>query len=348
MDSLPERGDVVVIGGGIVGASIVFHLAEAGIRDVVLLERGDFACGSSGKPIGGVRAQLSDALNIRLAARSLAAYERFDQTPGANIGLDQVGYLFLLRTAAEVAQFERSTAIQNELGVDTRLLSPAEAAVLCPCIDQDEFLAAAFSASDGHARPTDAAIAYVIAARSLGAKAVSACSVTDVDVQGGEITAVHTTRGSIRTPVVICAGGPWSREIGAMVGVDLDVLPIRQQIAFADRLPSVLPRLPFTIDYGSTFYFHSADDGVLLGMSDRDQPAGFHLDYSPRLAACPARPGRELRADPRRSAGETRLGRPVRDDPGRERAHRGGLVGQPLPLRDRVLRPRLLPSAGRG
>lgn len=281
MDALPARADVVVIGGGIVGASVAFHLAEAEVGDVVLLERGEIAGGSSGKPIGGVRAQFSDALNIRLAARSLAAYERFPQRPGADIALDDVGYLFLLRAPPDVARFERSIAIQNEHGVATRLLSPAEAHELCPPVDPDAFLAAAFSPSDGHARPAVAAGAYVAAARRRGARVATRCEVTGVEVRGGEIAAVHTTRGSVRASTVVCAAGPWSSAVGAMAGVELDVRPIRRQIAFsAPFAPGPPPRLPFTIDYDSTFYFHGAGDGVLLGMSDPDQAPGFGCDYT--------------------------------------------------------------------
>jgi len=293
VDLLPERADVVVIGGGIVGASILFRLAQAGVGDVVLLERGDVACGSSGKPIGGVRGQFSDALNVRLAARSLAVYDRFQHELGADIGLDKVGYLFLLRTPQDVARFEVSAAIQNEHGIPTRLLTPAEAAGLCPPIDQDAFVAAAFSPSDGHARPTVAVTAYVHAARARGAHAVVSCAVSDIEVRGGEIAAVHTSRGTIRTSTVVCAAGAWSREIGAMVGVDLDVRPVRRQIAFSRPLPDVAPRLPFTIDYDSTFYFHSADAGVLLGMTDREQPPSFDCAYDegwlPTLRATAAR-----------------------------------------------------------
>src|SRR5688500_6269439 len=195
MDSLPRRAEVVVIGGGIVGASIAFHLAEAGICDLVLRERSDFASGSSGKPIGGVRAQFSDALNIQLAARSLTAYERFGQSPGADIDLDKVGYLFLLRGPDDVARFEKSIAIQNEHGVPTRLISSAEAHELSPPVDPHAFVAAAFSPWDGHARPAVAAGAYVDAARRRGARAVAGCDVVDVEVHGGEIAAVHTSRG---------------------------------------------------------------------------------------------------------------------------------------------------------
>ena len=280
MDALPTRAGVVVIGGGIVGASIAFHLAEAGVDDLVLLERSELACGSSGKPIGGVRGQFSDALNVQLAARSLAAYDRFAQRPGADIQLDKVGYLFLLRTGEHVARFEQSIAVQNEHGIGARLISPAEARDLCPLADPDALVAAAFSPSDGHARPTIAAAAYVQAARRRGARAVTRCDVLDVEVRGGEIAAVHTSQGSVRTSIVVCAAGAWSRAIGAMAGVELDVRPVRRQIAFSEPLEPAAPRLPFTIDYDSTFYFHNAGDRVLLGMSDPDQAPGFGCDYS--------------------------------------------------------------------
>lgn len=280
MDALPAHAEVVVIGGGIVGASVAFHLAEAGVGEVVLLERGVLGCESSGKPIGGVRGQFSDPLNIQLAARSLAAYDAFAARPGADIHLDKVGYLFLLRTADHVARFETSIAIQNEHGVPTRLLSPAEARALCPLIDSEAFVAAAFSPSDGHAHPVVAAEAYVAAARRLGARAVLGCAVTGIEVRGGEIAAVQTAQGTVRTSTVVCAAGSWAGEVGAMAGVELDVRPIRRQIAFSAPLDGRPPHLPFTIDYDSTFYFHAAAEGVLLGMSDPEQAPGFGRDYT--------------------------------------------------------------------
>lgn len=281
MGQLPSRAEVVVVGGGVIGASVAFHLAEAGV-DVLLLERGDLAGGSSGKPIGGVRAQFTDPLNIMLAARSLEAYDRFATSPGADIELQRVGYLFLLRTAEHVRRFEEGVALQNELGIPSRLISPAEARERCPFIDADSFIAAAFSPSDGHARPLVVAAGYVRAACRRGARAVTRCAVTGIDVQQGEITAVHTARGRVRTSTVVCATGAWSREIGAMVGVDLRVEPVRRQIALTPQSPGTFPPgLPFTIDYSSTFYFHNADDGLLLGMSDTQQSPGFDRTYTP-------------------------------------------------------------------
>jgi glycine/D-amino acid oxidase-like deaminating enzyme len=119
--ALPARASVVIIGGGVIGASIAFHLAEAGVTDVVLLERDTPGSGSTCKAAGGVRAQFSDALNIELGARSLEAFTRFGQRPGQEIDLHQVGYLFLLSTPDDVAAFERDVKLQNELGVASRI-----------------------------------------------------------------------------------------------------------------------------------------------------------------------------------------------------------------------------------
>ena len=124
---LPHRADVVVVGGGVMGTSIAFHLAEAGVRDVVVLERATLGSGSSAKPLGGVRATFSDPGNVLLGHRSLAAYEQFGARFGTDIGLRQVGYLFLCRSDTELASVEASTALQHDLGASGRMITPAEA-----------------------------------------------------------------------------------------------------------------------------------------------------------------------------------------------------------------------------
>jgi sarcosine oxidase subunit beta len=270
-----ERADVVVIGGGIVGAAVTHELAAAGV-DVTLVERSHIACGSSGKPIGGVRGHFSDALNVSLAARSLARYAEMAD----DIGLDQVGYLFLLREPEHVAGFERSVALQNDHGMPARMISTAEAVELCPLIDRDAFIGAALSPADGHARPVAAATRYLEDAMRHGARIHTNCGVTGIDVRDGEIAAVETEHGTFATPTVVCAAGAWSREIGAMAGVALEIEPLRRQIVIGDRPPGAPARLPFTIDYASTFYFHSADDDVLLGMSDPAEQVGFDTAYA--------------------------------------------------------------------
>src|SRR5687768_7746744 len=124
---LPAHASVVVVGGGVIGTSIAFHLAEAGVEDVLLVERDQLGVGSTSKAAGGVRAQFSDDLNVRLGARSLEAFANFATRPGAEIDLHRVGYLFVLTSEEDVATFERSIAVQNAAGVPSRLIDPAEA-----------------------------------------------------------------------------------------------------------------------------------------------------------------------------------------------------------------------------
>src|SRR4051812_29157188 len=165
---LPSTADVVVIGGGIVGTSAAFHLAEAGVS-VVLVERGQLAGGSTSKAAGGVRAQFSDALNIQIAQRSLAAYADFPDRPGWEIGFERNGYLFLLTREEDVATFRRSIVLQNAHGVPSRLVSADKAKELSPLLKVDDVLAAAYSPQDGHATPESAVMGYAYAARRLGA-----------------------------------------------------------------------------------------------------------------------------------------------------------------------------------
>jgi sarcosine oxidase subunit beta len=275
-----SEADVVIIGGGVMGASIAYHLAEAGVRDIVVLEQGELAGGSSGKPIGGVRAQFSDPVNIALGARSLRAYQDFGRRPGADIKLDSVGYLFLLTEKAHVAAFETSVALQQEFGVPSRFISAREAQQLCPYVVPDGLLAAVYSPTDGHARPGLAVRGYVAAATRRGVVFATGTRVTGLATTGDRVTAVHTDRGDIRCRTVICAAGAWSAAVGAMAGVDLPVRPVRRQLAFTAPLAPPAPRIPFTIDFASTAYFHNSDDGLLLGIADPDQADGFDVTWT--------------------------------------------------------------------
>jgi sarcosine oxidase subunit beta len=266
---LPTGADVVIVGGGVVGVSAAFHLAQAG-AEVVLLERDQLASGSTSKAAGGLRAQFSDALNIELAKRSLAAYKRFDQTPGWEIDYEEIGYLFVLTTETEVEAFGRSVALQNELGVPSRMIEVAEAKRLSPLIETEGLLAAAYSPTDGHCTPESVVLGYAAAARGAGATLLRGTTVEGIEHDGATISAVRTDRGMIRTATVVCAAGPWSAGIGAMVGVDLPVTPERRGIVVTEPIPGLDPRTPFTIDYASTFYFHAEGTGLLMGMSDPD------------------------------------------------------------------------------
>lgn len=288
-----QTASVVIIGGGIMGTSIAYHLARAGMPDVVLVERDTLAAGSTSRAAGGIRAQFSDELNIQLGARSLEAFARFAEEPGHDIGLHRVGYLFLLSTPDDVAAFEASIRLQNGYGVPSRMVDPAEARRLSPLISTDGLLAAAFSPDDGYCTPEAAVHGYAAGARRHGARIVRQCEVLDIEARGDEITAVITSHGRIATGCVICAAGAWSGGIGALVGVPLPVQPLRRQIAVTEPIAGLAPDLPMTIDFGTTFYFHNEGLGLLIGMSDPDEVPGFDTRVSdgwiPRLHSAMSR-----------------------------------------------------------
>jgi sarcosine oxidase, subunit beta len=277
---LPPRASVVIIGGGIMGVSTAYQLAAAGVTGVVLLDAGALGSGSTSKAAGGVRAQFSDTINIQLALRSLRAFETFTGQFGQEIDLHQVGYLFLLDSAADVSSFEDAVKIQNELGVPSRMISVAEAARLSPLISTDGLLAAAFSPDDGYCTPESVVLGYATAARRLGAVLIPHCPVTGIAAQGGRITAALTEGGPISTGTVICAAGPWSRQVGDWAGVDLPVTPLRRQVLITEPISGLDPDLPFTIDFGTSLYFHREGPGLLMGMSDPDETPGFKLNRS--------------------------------------------------------------------
>jgi sarcosine oxidase subunit beta len=285
--TLPDTADVVIVGGGVMGTSIAFHLAEAGVERVLLVERDELGSGSTSKAAGGVRANFSDQLNIALGARSLEAFARFAERPGQEIDLHRVGYLFLLETADQVELFRESTRLQNAAGQPTRMLDVEEAVALAPIISPEGLTGACFSPADGHCTPESVVLGYATAARRLGATLVTGCEVLGIEAEGNHIRTVRTGRGDVRTGTVICAAGAWSARLGEMVGVDLPVTPLRRQIVVTDAIAGLPPNLPMTIDFTSTFYFHREGPGLLVGLSDPEEQPGFHLSrtdsWLPRL-----------------------------------------------------------------
>ena len=278
--ALPSHASVVIIGGGVMGLSTAWHLARSGVADVVLVEKDELGSGSTCKAAGGVRAQFSDTVNIELGLRGLHAFETFGAVHDQQIDLHQVGYLFLLEKPEHVAAFEANIALQNELGVPSRLVDVAEAKALSPLISTEGLLAAAYSPTDGHCTPESVVNGYAGSARRAGARLVRRCAVTGIVSSGGSITHVETDHGTIATDTVICTAGAWSADLGAMVGVDLPVQPLRRQILTTAPMPGLDPLTPFTVDFATSFYFHGEGRGLLLGMSDPHETPGFKLTES--------------------------------------------------------------------
>src|SRR5215831_3306560 len=221
---MKRTADVVIAGGGCMGASVAYHLTRRGITDVVLLEREKLlATGSTGRNAGGVRHQFSNAANIRLSLESIALLERFGDEIGSPIDFHQDGYLFLLSSEASVETFRRNVELQRSLGVAVDWIEPSGIERLAPGVGADGVLAATFCRKDGIADPNGVTMGFAKAAQAAGALVERDTEVTGVRVPAGRIEAVETSHGPIETRVVVNAAGPWARHIGTLAGVDVPV-----------------------------------------------------------------------------------------------------------------------------
>ena len=281
---LPDYVDVVIVGGGVMGASSAFHLAEAGVS-VLLCEKNELASGSTSKAAGGVRANFSDAFNVALGARSLDLFSRFQERPGYEIDLHRPGYLFALTKPEDVKLFESSTEIHKEFGVESKMLTPAEAAVISPLLNVEDVLACSFTPNDGHCTPESVVIGYALGAKRLGAVVLTQTEVIEIELSGDEIVAVQTNHGRVKTNTVINCAGAWSPVIGQMVGLTLPVTPYRRELVITEPLSEDfgdLPKsMPMTIDYSSSLYWHREGRGLLMGFSDKTNPPGFETSKDP-------------------------------------------------------------------
>ncbi len=280
--SLPSRAEVVIIGGGVMGASTAYHLAKRGVRDVVLLEKeAFFGQGSTGRCAGGIRHQFSTSINIELSLKSLAMLQNFEQETGQAIDIKMCGYLFLLSTPAQMQQFEQNVALQNSHGVMSQLMTPEQIAKRVPLLNLDGIIGGSYYGGDGIADPSGVVNGYITAAREHSAQAFNGVEVTGIDLQAGAISAVRTNQGTIQTATIVNAAGPWAAPIAAMAGVDLPVHPERQQILVTTPMPDIPADFPFIIDFGQRLYFHREGAGLLTGMSVVGEPPTFEQTVDP-------------------------------------------------------------------
>jgi sarcosine oxidase subunit beta len=268
--------DVVVIGGGIMGASTAYHLARRGCSNVVLLESGEmFGLGSTGLNAGGFRYQFATAVNIELSKLSIGMMERFADEMDQELGIKRCGYLFLLDDEQDLAQFRTNVTLQNALGVASRVVDRNDIASLAPEVELTGIIGGTWCPRDGLVDPHGLLQGYVSNARRLGVTLLTDTRAVAVETTSGRISRVVTNNGSIATPAVVIAAGPWSAQVGAMVDIDLPIQPIRRQIAVTAPIPGLRTDFPFVIDFSRALYFHREGAGLLTGMSNRDELPGF-------------------------------------------------------------------------
>jgi sarcosine oxidase subunit beta len=273
---LPETADVVVIGGGVMGASTAYHLALEGVEEVVLLEKETyFGQGATGRCAGGIRHQFATEVNVKLSNVSLDMLDRLKQETGQDPDLRKCGYLFVLTNDADVASFKRNIEMQRKLDVNVEWLSGDEIRSRLPMMQFPDALAGTYSPNDGLADPNGVVMGYIKGARSLGVKPFTDTEVLDIIVESGKVQAVITAHGRIDTPAVVNAAGPWASLIGKMVELELPITPLRRQMLTTTPLPELPTDFPFVIDFAQSLYFHREGEGILTGMSNPDETPGF-------------------------------------------------------------------------
>jgi sarcosine oxidase subunit beta len=254
-----------------------------GCRDVLVLERDALAAGSTGRSVGGVRAQFSTESNVRIMQYSIDMFERFEQEFGIDIGFHQVGYLFLLHTPELVEIFHRNVQMQRRLGFDVLELGPDEARRrFLPGLNIEGVLATTWCAREGYADPTSATNGFAALARQGGATVRVGVNVTGIRVEGGRIRAVETDQGDVETGVVVCAAGAWSGEVARMAGCELPIYGWRQQVFFTGPFDLLPEQFPLVIDYSSHFAVRREGKRVMLYMTNLEEPPGFSTHYDDR------------------------------------------------------------------
>lgn len=274
---LPIRSaDLVVIGAGVMGASTAYHLAERGMTNVVVLEKERFVGqGATGRCAGGVRYQFGTEVNVRLSIESLRMLEAFRDQMGQDIDFRHCGYLFVLTNQRDAAAFRHIAAMQQGLGVATEILSGDEVRRRLPLMRFDDALAGSWNPADGLVDPNSVVSGYVSAAQRKGVRVLTGIEVTGILVKNGRIAAVETPEGTISTPRVLDAAGPWAAQVSAMAGVDVPIRPVRRQWFTTTPLPEVPADFPFVLDFAQSLYFHREGEGLLIGMSNQAQEPGF-------------------------------------------------------------------------
>jgi sarcosine oxidase subunit beta len=274
-----ETAEAVVVGGGIIGASIAYHLAAHGMTRVVLLEREKlFGADSTGKCAGGIRAQFTTPVNIALSLASMPRFVAFAEEMGVAAVFNQVGYTFMSTTQNNWQRMQRNVALQRSQGLAVDLLTPEQVRDRVPHLRTDDLLGATWCPTDGIADPNDFLLGYLKRARELGVRVETERGATDLILEGGKVAGIRTTRGDIATPHVINATGAWAAQVGRMVGLDLPIVPVRRHITTTGTLDWISSRDPMMVDNGSGLYMHPEGQGLLMGMARHDEPPAFRTD----------------------------------------------------------------------
>jgi len=268
----PRTADVIIIGGGVTGASTAFHLTRCGITDVVVVDKGTLASGGTGKSSACVRQHYSTPETCRMIRYSLEFFQRFaEHTDGASCGFRHTGYLLGVDERMRLPM-EASVALQRSVGIDTRLISPADMREIEPRLRADDWVAGCYEPASGYCNPVETAQGFARAARAAGARVLEDTAVTGLLVEGERVRGVQTAAGPISAPVVVNAAGLWSAGVAAMAGVDLPIHVCRHKISIVlwpetERRPH-----PMVYDFVTNIYTRpEMGEHILVGGLDAEE-----------------------------------------------------------------------------
>jgi sarcosine oxidase, subunit beta len=263
-----EQADVVIVGAGVIGASVAYHLARRGIGSICVVDKESApGRGSTGRATGGYRAQYSTEINIRLSLLARDALRSFSHEMGVDPGYRPVGYLWIATSPEEFDDLVQANALQKKNGLDeATLLNPSSVLQKNPFVRPNDMLGGAFCQTDGFIRPLEILRGYVEAAKRLGVRFAMNTCVSGVERKAdGRIRAVLTEQGSsIETHAVVDAGGAWARSIAKFAGVDLPVVPLRRQVALTEPCSRLPDGMPLTIFMKDGFHLRVRDGRVML------------------------------------------------------------------------------------
>lgn len=276
----------MIIGGGVIGLSIAYHLGKRKAGKVVLLEKGQLGEGSTSRCVGGIRTQFSTEINILFSLESMKTFEHFEEEFGVNPEFRRIGYLFLTTTEQEVKVFKQNITLQKRFGIPVEWLDSDEIRRRYPYLRVDDVRGGTFCAWDGYAGPSEVLSGFARGAKRAGVEIYEGMEAREISVDGGRVIGVRTDAGRISSPVVVNACGPYASLIGEMAGIEIPVKPLRRQVFVTAPFYLTEETIPLTIDFHRGWYFRQEVDGLLLsGPLDSEPSFNTNTDYEAMVEA---------------------------------------------------------------